>query len=157
MCSDNIPNYKAFTFLKVSVEQTNVPSAKNVFCTMYILYIKSTLYIWPIFPVVLLKHKLFSKQSQIHCFSRILVLSSVLLPSCRTSIFANLKCPNVWETLHHILSSSKLFEVRKRVTAAYRIPVSSIQQVPRNTIGWIEPMHCSMHLENSEWGIGSSP
>lgn len=100
-------------------------------------------------------------------FIAFLALCSLLLASLRPLMenvdFCQPGMPKCLQATPHRLSpssSSKLFEVRERVTAAYRIPVSSIQQVPP----WYDRLNRADASLDVSWkfrgiarGIRSSP
>lgn len=110
---------RSFTFLKISVDQVNAYSAKTV-----LSYLACPTYLFPILFLNffnLIVNMWFCVQ---YCY--LLVFSLSLY---RASTFANLEYRNVeCDFIPHIVV--ELLSLEIYVTVAYRIPVSSIQQVP---------------------------
>lgn len=133
MCPENIPCKLQGFYISENFSSTSQCAVSQKCILLNLLYAFNL----P-FPVLLLRRKISSTQSQIHYFSRILCTSTPLSLHVRCRFFG-LSLPK-WlkERLHAAYYRRTSYLMSASVTAAYWIPVSSIQQVLRDTIGWIE-------------------
>lgn len=114
---------RSFTFLKISVDQVNAYSAKTVLS--YLALVRF------IFPILFLKQFLqFNCKYVSFCVQYCYLYLHFLYPYIEHRLLPIQNAEMLNVTSYHTSSSSKLLLLEIYVTAAYRIPVSSIQQVP---------------------------